>query len=136
MLVVVWEWSTVGMQVRMKPARAVEVCIDVNDSVLESTFWCEFLGYQVIGSNDARWVCLEHPRGLPVINLQRVPESKSGKNRLHLDVFVEEPEQWIDLAVSLGAAKVRLHDAQDDWYCVMHDPEGNEFCICLEGASG
>jgi hypothetical protein len=39
-------------------------------------------------------------------------------------------------AVSLGAAKVRLHDAQDDWFCVMHDPEGNEFCICLESAPG
>ena len=120
----------------MKPVRAVEVCIDVIDSVLESTFWCDFLGYQVNGPNDVRWVNLEHPDGLPVINLQRVPESKSGKNRLHLDVFVDEPEQWIDLAVSLGAAKVRLHDAQDDWFCVMHDPEGNEFCICLEGAPG
>ena len=112
--------------------RAIEVCIDVNDSVLESTFWCEFLGYRVIGANDARWVHLEHPDGLPVINLQRVPESKLGKNRLHLDVFVDEPDYWIDRAVAHGAAKIRLHDADDDWYCVMHDPEGNEFCICLE----
>ena len=118
----------------VKQVRAVEVCIDVNDSVLESTFWCDFLGYQVIGANDVRWVHLEHPDGLPVINLQRVPESKHGKNRLHLDVFVDEPEHWIDLAVSLGAATIRVHDASNDWYCVMHDPEGNEFWICLENA--
>jgi hypothetical protein len=71
-----------------------------------------------------------------VINLQRVPEPKLGKNRLHFDVFVDEPDQWIDRAVSLGAAKVRLHDSQDDWFCVMHGPEGNEFCICLENAPG
>ena len=123
-----------GMQVQVKSVRAVEVCIDVNDSVLESTFWCDFLGYRVNGPNDVRWVNLEHPDGLPVINLQRVPESKQGKNRLHFDVFVDEPDEWIDLAVSLGAAKVMLHDAPDDWFCVMHDPEGNEFCICLENA--
>jgi hypothetical protein len=121
-----------GMHVRVKPVRAVEVCIDVNDPVLESMFWCDFLGYRVIGANDVRWVHLEHPGGLPVINLQRVPEAKRGKNRLHFDVFVDDPEQWIDLAVSLGAVKVQLNDAQDDWFCVMHDPEGNEFCICLE----
>ena len=112
--------------------RTVEVCIDVNDPVVESTFWCDFLGYQVIGTSDARWVHLEPPAGLPVINLQRVPESKLGKNRLHLDVFVDEPGYWIDRAVAHGAAKIRLHEADDDWYCVMHDPEGNEFCICLE----
>ena len=116
----------------MKPIRSVEVCIDVNDPVLESTFWCDFLGYRVIGASDVRWVHLEHPGGLPVINLQRVPESKNEKNRVHFDVFVDDPDQWIDLAVSLGATKVRVHDSPDDWFCVMHDPEGNEFCVCLE----
>jgi len=40
-----------------------------------------------------------------------------------------DPQQWIDFALSLGANKMRRHDAPDDWYCVMHDPEGNEFCI-------
>jgi hypothetical protein len=118
----------------VKPVRAVEVCIDVNDPVLESTFWCDFLGYRVIGANDVRWVHLEHPDGLPVINLQRVPESKLGKNRLHFDVFVDDPDEWIAHAVSLGAVTVRLNDSADDWFCVMHDPEGNEFCICLENA--
>ena len=117
---------------RVNRVRAVEVCIDVNDPIVESTFWCDFLGYRVIGANDARWVHLEPSDGLPVINLQRVPESKLGKNRVHLDVFVDEPDLWIDRAVAHGAAKILLHDADDDWYCVMHDPEGNEFCICLE----
>jgi hypothetical protein len=67
--------------------------------------------------------------------LQRVPEPKQAKNRLHLDVFVDQPDEWIDLAVSLGAVKVQLHDDPADWFCVMHDPEGHEFCICLENAT-
>jgi len=116
----------------MKPLRAVEVCIDVNDPVVESRFWCSLLGYRVIGNDDGGWVHMEHDDGLPVINLQRVPESKIGKNRLHFDVYVDDPDQWIDHATSLGATKVRLHDADDDWFYVMSDPEGNEFCICLE----
>ena len=120
----------------MKPVRAVEVCLDVNDPVVESRFWCGLLGYRVIGADDVRWIHMEHADGLPVINLQRVPESKASKNRLHFDLFVDDPEPWIEHAVSLGATKVRLHDAPDDWFYVMNDPEGNEFCICLENEPG
>ena len=116
--------------------RALELCIDVNDPVRESTFWCEFLGYRVVGGNDDRWVHMDPPSGLPVINLQRVPEPKVGKNRLHIDVYVDEPLAWIDRALSLGASKVRLNDDQNDWFCVMNDPEDNEFCICLENEPG
>jgi len=116
--------------------RALELCIDVNDPVLESTFWCEFLGYRVVGANDERWVHMEHPNGLPVINLQRVPEPKGIKNRLHLDVYVDEPHFWIDRAVLLGASAVRVNDDVNDWFCVMNDPEHNEFCICLESDPG
>jgi hypothetical protein len=32
----------------------------------------------------------------------------------------------------LGAARLRLHDDEKDWFCVMADPAGNEFCICRE----
>ena len=94
----------------MGPVRAVELCIDVNDPVRESAFWSAFLGYEVVGDSDARWVHMEPPPGLPVINLQRVPEAKASKNRLHLDVFVDDPQEWIDRATELGASVVRRHD--------------------------
>jgi hypothetical protein len=90
------------------------------------------LGYEVDGDVDARWVHLVAPDGLPTINLQRVPETKRGKNRLHLDVFVDDPAPWIERAKTLGAKQLRLHDSDADWFCVMSDPAGNEFCICRE----
>ncbi|MCU1395139.1 MAG: glyoxalase/bleomycin resistance protein/dioxygenase [Ilumatobacteraceae bacterium] len=116
----------------MKPVRAVEVCIDVVEPEPVATFWSAFLGYTASGPLDARWVNLVPPAGLPVLNLQRVPEEKAIKNRLHLDVFVDDPEDWIEHATTLGAATVHLHDDDADWFCVMADPAGNEFCICRE----
>jgi predicted enzyme related to lactoylglutathione lyase len=116
----------------MRPVRAVEVCVDVLDPRPVVAFWSELLGYRAEGDLDARWVHLEPPDGLPVLNLQRVPEAKAGKNRLHLDVFVDDPLDWIERAESLGAARLSLHDDPADWFCVMADPAGNEFCICQE----
>ncbi len=67
-----------------------------------------------------------------MLNLQRVPEPKQVKNRMHIDVFVDDPLEWIERAEQLGAQRLRLHDDQADWFCVMADPAGNEFCICRE----
>ena len=117
----------------MRAVRAVEVCIDVVDPGPVAEFWTRLLGYVVEGDTDAAWVHLQPPAGLPVINLQRVPEAKVGKNRLHLDVYVDDPLDWIRHAEALGAQRVRMHDDDADWFCVMIDPAGNEFCICREG---
>ena len=114
--------------------RAVELCIDVVDPQPVAEFWMALLGYSTTDALEDRWVHLEPPAGLPVLNLQRVPEAKTIKNRLHLDVFVDQPEPWIAKAERLGAVRLRLHDEPGDWFCVMADPAGNEFCICLEQA--
>jgi predicted enzyme related to lactoylglutathione lyase len=116
----------------MRPVRSVEVCIDVVDPRPVAVFWARLLGYTTDDDLDDPWVHLEPPEGLPMLNLQRVPETKKIKNRLHLDVFVDDPEDWISRAEQLGATQLRLHDEPDDWFCVMADPAGNEFCICLE----
>ncbi|MEV4560257.1 VOC family protein [Kitasatospora sp. NPDC049285] len=65
------------------------------------------------------------------ILFQDVPESKTGKNRLHIDVH--SGEEGLDALVarleSLGATRVQEHDQGPvgHWW-VMRDPEGNEFC--------
>ena len=120
----------------MKPVRSLELCIDVVDVAPVATFWCALLGYRTDDDLDGRWVHLQPPAGLPVLNLQRVPEAKALKNRLHLDVFVDDPLDWIAHAESLGATSVRCTISDDDWFCVMADPAGNEFCICLERNDG
>ena len=116
----------------MDPALSVEVCIDVVDPRPVAEFWRDLLGYRVADDLTKDWVHLLPPAGLPTVNLQRVPEAKATKNRLHLDVYVSDPSDWIDRATELGATQLRIHDDPDDWFCVMADPAGNEFCICLE----
>jgi Glyoxalase-like domain len=87
------------------------------------------------------------PEGLrPPIWFQRVPEGKAGKNRLHLDLYPTGRDRSLpmDRRVELVEAKIaeltRLgatvdHRARDDdpddpiYFAVLHDPEGNEFCV-------
>lgn len=87
------------------------------------------------------------PEGLgPPIWFQQVPEARAGKNRLHLDLYptgrddglslqrrIEVVDQKVEELVALGAS-VERHTRPDDiddpvYFVVMHDPEGNEFCI-------
>ena len=77
----------------------------------------------------------------PRVYFQRVPETKVVKNRVHLDVRVggergspvEERKAAISAAVSRlegeGASRVRAVDERDEYWMVMADPEGNEFCL-------
>jgi hypothetical protein len=87
------------------------------------------------------------PAGLrPPIWFQEVPEAKAGKNRLHLDLYptgrdgsvphqrrVEMVEAKVAELVELGASvgnRIREDDPDDPvYFVVMHDPEGNEFCV-------
>ena len=71
-----------------------------------------------------------------------MPETKAGKNRLHLDLFptgrdrslpIEERRRLVDAqverAVAAGASVDHANEGEDYYGVVMHDPEGNEFCI-------
>jgi hypothetical protein len=87
------------------------------------------------------------PAGLrPPIFFQAVPEEKAGKNRLHLDLYptgrdqslpqprrIELVEAKVAQLVELGATierRTRDDDPEDpEYFVVMHDPEGNEFCV-------
>ena len=100
-----------------------------------------------LGGADAFDDRLFDPAGLtPPIWFQEVPEEKAGKNRLHLDLYptgrdntlpqerrVETVEAKVAELVGLGASVQRRtrDDDPDDpvYFVVMHDPEGNEFCI-------
>ncbi|MBA3233120.1 MAG: VOC family protein [Propionibacteriales bacterium] len=82
----------------------------------------------------------------PPIWFQQVPETKAGKNRLHVDLYptgrddtlplgrrIELVEATVSELVGLGASverRTRGDDPEDlFYYVVMHDPEGNEFCV-------
>lgn len=66
----------------------------------------------------------------PRLTFQRVPEPKTSKVRIHLDVQVDDIDAGHHRVESLGGewSGVR-HDYDEGAVMVMHDPEGNEFCI-------
>ena len=64
--------------------------IDANDPARLAAFWCEVLGTHVEETSDGgRFVFLAAANG-HILSFQRVPEQKSVKNRVHLDIRVED----------------------------------------------
>ena len=151
-------------------SRHVQVTFDARDPRVLSCFWRDVLGYVHPGppgvnlAEDgdplAAWddflaqagipedqrnraSAVEDPDGRgPRLFFQQVPEDKSGKNRVHLDVraapgLQEEDrmaalEAECDRLVALGASRVRRVEPAPPMsagFIVMADPEGNEFCL-------
>lgn len=139
----------------------MQVSFDAADPQRLAAFWREALGYQdqpppegyaswedwarAVGIPEEAWgdtAALVDPEGVrPRVLIQRVPEPKTAKNRVHLDLNVsgdrevafEDRRPKVDAAVErligLGATKVRAYDEPDQYWVVMQDPEGNEFCL-------
>ena len=57
-----------------------------------------------------------------------VPEGKTVKNRLHIDLNPENQEAEVDRLIELGARRIDIGQGEVTWV-VMADPEGNEFCV-------
>jgi predicted enzyme related to lactoylglutathione lyase len=89
-------------------------------------FWAGALGWLQDGTR------VESPSGgAPRLNFEPVEDPKLGKNRVHLDVNVDDREAHVQRLVGLGATKVADVDDEGGEYgwTVMQDPEGNEFCV-------
>ncbi|MFD1544609.1 VOC family protein [Nonomuraea guangzhouensis] len=101
-------------------------------------FWSNVLGQPIDPTDEPGddEVALAVPAGQPTLLFVRVPEKKSVKNRLHLDL---EPDQSRDREVerlsALGATVVddRRKPNGRGWV-VMADPAGNEFCVEISAA--
>lgn len=67
----------------------------------------------------------------PRLFFQRVPEGKTAKNRMHLDLHVEEDQKRaeVDRLLGLGAEHIAANADRGPTTYVMRDPEGNEFCL-------
>jgi predicted enzyme related to lactoylglutathione lyase len=110
--------------------------LDCHDPTALATFWSEALGYDVIGEAGS-YVLLLPPRGEkgPQFLLQRVPEPKQTKNRMHFDIHVPDIEAEASRLLELGAIRVKpdaLSEHGNNWV-LLQDPEGNEFCVCDAG---
>jgi predicted enzyme related to lactoylglutathione lyase len=112
------------------PAFIKYVTFDCADPRSLSAFWSEVTGYQSVTEEDD-FAALVAPdqRGVRGILFWRVPEAKTNKNRMHVDLATKDPTAEIERLISLGAHKVEFREGNGQSWTVMLDPEGNEFCI-------
>ena len=112
-------------------SRFTELAIDASDPERLSRFWCEVLDYEVI-DRDEGLVEIGDPAGAkPTLIFAPVPEAKSVKNRIHIDVNPVDRDQAeeVERLIALGARRVDVGQGTDASWVVMADIEGNEFCV-------
>ncbi len=120
-------------------SKFTELAIDCAEPKRLAEFWCSVLGYEVqdeepgvvaIGSPLVPEGKMRAGPVPPVLTFARVPEGKTVKNRLHLDVNPTDSEQDDEVRrlLDLGARYVDVGQGDVSWV-VLADPEGNEFCV-------
>lgn len=130
-------------------SRFTEVVIDAHDVRKLAEFWCAVLDYRIIDENHETIEIAPHdyPGGwsdeftrqwkasvraspvVPTIVFVPVPEGKTAKNRVHIDVSpIASQDEEVERLLKLGATKADIGQGDVGWV-VMRDPEGNEFCV-------
>ncbi len=104
------------------------VTFDCADPQKLAEFWSKATGYHVKESNEYM-ATLAPERGRPNLLFIKVPEPKTVKNRVHLDVAVSDIEAEATRLIELGATRGESYQESGFAWTVMADPEGNEFCI-------
>ena len=112
------------------PSRVDTLTIDCADPRALAAFWTQALGYEVREATDADVEIVDPSAdGWPLL-FQVVPEGKTVKNRLHLDIrpsrSMGEEVRRLEAA---GATVQRRVDEHGSFWTIMQDPEGNEFCV-------
>ena len=110
-----------------------QVSVDAQDPHALGLWWQKALGWVVVDESTDVVEIRPTPDQLPGVLFIRVPEKKSGKNRLHLDFRPVDRDREVDRLMALGATRVDIGQGEVSWV-VLADPEGNEFCV-LTGRS-
>ena len=108
----------------------IDVVIDCSDPEALAEFWAEALGYTKAGLFEQYFVLLPTERAFPPVILQRVPEPKTTKARIHFDLRVPDIETEARRLEALGARRIDIGQGEAPGWIAMADPEGNEFCVC------
>ena len=132
-------------------AHAIQITVDATDPRAQGAFWSEVLGYVeqppppgfdtwedaldafgIDRSDPNRAFAIVDPDGVgPRVFFLKVPEGKSAKNRMHLDVHTDPDRLHARAAelIELGATLVAEFDEPEGHWVTLLDPEGNEFCL-------
>jgi hypothetical protein len=108
----------------------IDIVIDCDDAELLLNFWAAAFGYRNVGSRGQYGLLLSEDPAYPPVLMQRVPETKTAKTRVHFDIRVDDVEAKATELERLGATRIDVGQPADAPFIPMADPEGNEFCVC------
>ena len=108
------------------------IVIDCADLDRSAAFWSAVLGYTASPAATGPYRSLEPESGAGSdMLLQRVPDVKGEKNRLHLDLRTPDLDAEVRRVLGLGATLLTSEPVTEDgwaWH-ILGDPDGNEFCV-------
>ena len=115
------------------PHGELVIVIDCSDLDRSAAFWSAVLGYTASPAGKPgpyRGLEPESGAGIDVL-LQRVPDVKGQKNRLHLDLRTPDLDAEVRRVLDLGATLLTSEPVTEDgWFWhILADPDGNEFCV-------
>jgi predicted enzyme related to lactoylglutathione lyase len=103
--------------------------LDCNDVDVMVDFWGQLLGLeQKLRFPGYAWMS-RMTEGGQSLAFQQVPEPKTVKNRMHLDMGSSDPEAFVARVEALGGTRLQDHEISGFSWTVCADPEGNEFCV-------
>jgi hypothetical protein len=108
-----------------------ELVVDSLNPERIARWWAEVLDYRITEADEEVVEIAGPPGAGPTIVFLKVPEEKSVKNRIHIDVSATDREQEAELQrlLDLGAEPTDVGQGEDVSWKVLRDPDGNEFCL-------
>lgn len=108
------------------------ITFDCEDAGTLARFWADVLGWGVGPDASEDFAAVggpSRPADTPAMLFLKVPEGKSAKNRVHVDLESDDLEADLDRIVALGATTVHEKNEYGTHWFTLTDPEGNEFCV-------
>jgi predicted enzyme related to lactoylglutathione lyase len=104
------------------------IVVDSHDPAALARWWANVLDWTIFIEEPDEVVITKDDKTFPGIVFVPVPEAKTVKNRLHIDLNPDDREAEIERLLGLGARKVDIGQGDVTW-TILADPEGNEFCV-------
>jgi hypothetical protein len=105
-----------------------QVMVDSSDPGALGRWWAAALEWVVVNDDPEEFEIRPAADRIPGLLFARVPEPKTLKNRLHLDLRPDDQAAEVARFERLGARRVDVGQGDVSWV-VLADPEGNEFCV-------
>jgi len=105
-----------------------QLIIDSATPVDLGRWWCDALNWIVVNDDPNEFEIRPAIDRTPGLLFALVPEAKTVKNRLHIDLRPDDRDREVERLVGLGARRVDVGQGAESWI-VLADPEGNEFCV-------